>query len=82
VVSIGSTSGGTQIVSPMTVTSASTLTVIGGEAIASLGADMTILNGYEAIYSSGQNIFCNITVTGIVTAGDVDIYLYGLPLPN
>jgi hypothetical protein len=81
-ISIGSTSGGTQIVSPVAVTSASTLTIIGGEAIASLGADMTVLNGYEAIYASGQNIFCNITVTGTVTDGDVDIYLYGLPLSN
>ena len=81
-VSIGSTSGGTQIINPVTVTSASVLTVIAGEAIASLGSGMTSLNAYEAVYNYNQVIYCNITVVGTVTDGDVDIYIYGLLLPN
>ena len=79
-VSIGSTSGGTQIVLPVLLNSSSALGVIAGEALASLGANMLSANGYEAIYNAGQNIYANITVTGTVTAGIVDVYIYGIYL--
>jgi hypothetical protein len=79
-VSIGSTSGGTQIVLPVLLNSGSVLSVIAGEALASLGANMLSANGYEAVYNAGQNIYANITVTGIVTAGIVDVYIYGIYL--
>ena len=79
-VSIGSTSGGTQIVLRVLLNSSSALGVIAGEALASLGANMLSANGYEAIYNAGQNIYANITVTGIVTAGTVDVYIYGIYL--
>jgi hypothetical protein len=81
-ISIGSTSGGTQIIKPVSVTSGSTLTIIGGEAIASLGTDMSSLNAYEAIYAYNQVIYCNITVTGTITNGSIDIYIYGLLLSD
>ena len=81
-ISIGSTSGGIQIIKAVTVTSVSALTVIAGETIASLGTDMSSLNAYEAIYAYNQLIYCNITVTGIVTSGSVDIYIYGLLLSD
>ena len=43
---------------------------------------MSSLNAYEAVYASGQLIYCNITVTGVVTGGAVDVYTYGLLLSD
>jgi len=76
--SVGSTSGGLQIIKATTITSATALGVIGGEATSTLGTDMTTLNAYEAVYNYGQSIYANVTVTGTVTGGQVAIYLYGL----
>ena len=76
--SVGSTSGGFQIIKATIITSATSLGVIGGEAVSTLGTDMTTLNAYEAVYDYGQNIYANVTVTGTVTNGQVSIYLYGL----
>lgn len=77
-VSIGSTSGGTQIVLPVLLNSGSTLGVIAGETLASLGANMLAANGYEAVYNASQVIYANITVTGSITNGIVDVYIYGI----
>jgi hypothetical protein len=80
--SIGSTSGGTQIILPIVINSATALTVVAGEAVASLGAGMLLANAYEAVYSSGQIIYANLTIAGIVTDGFVDVYIYGLKLSS
>lgn len=80
VISVGTTSGGTQILLPFTVTSSSALTVLSGELFASLGANLLATQGYEAIVSAGQAIYCNLTKNGTVTAGQVDLYLFGIPL--
>jgi hypothetical protein len=78
--SIGSTSGGTQIILPVAITSASAVNVIAGEALASLGAGMPVTNAYEAVLPAGQVIYANLTAAGTVTDGYVDVYLYGLLL--
>jgi hypothetical protein len=76
--SVGSTSGGTQIILPIVITSSTAETIIAGEAIASLGLGMPSSNAYEAIFSAGQVIYANLTKTGTVTDGYVDVYLYAL----
>jgi hypothetical protein len=77
-ISVGSSSGGTQVILPFIVNSSTTLGVVAGEAIASLGANMTSANAYEAVYAASQSFYVNITASGIVTGGYVDIYMYGL----
>jgi hypothetical protein len=79
-ISIGSTSGGTQIVLPVLLISSTPSGVIAGETLASLGANMLSANGYEAIYNAGQNIYANVTIVGSVISGIVDIYIYGIYL--
>ena len=76
--SVGSTSGGTQIILPIVITSSTLETVIAGEAVASLGLGMPSSNAYEAVFSAGEVIYANLTKTGTVTDGYVDVYLYAL----
>ena len=78
--SIGSTSGGTEIILPVVITSASAVNVIAGEALASLGAGMPVTNAYEAVFPAGQVVYANLTAAGTVTDGYVDVYLYGVLL--
>jgi multidrug efflux pump subunit AcrA (membrane-fusion protein) len=80
VISTGTTAGGTQILLPFTVTSASAVTVLSGELFTSLGASMLPAQGYEAIVPAGQDIYCNLTKNGTVTGGQIDLYLFGIPL--
>jgi len=77
-ISIGSTSGGTQVILPFIVNSSTSLGVVAGEAVATLGANMTTANAYEAVYAASQSFYANITASGIVTDGYIDIYMYGL----
>jgi hypothetical protein len=77
-ISIGLTSGTMGITLPVVITSSTIENIIGGETIASLGTSMSLANAYEATLSAGQNIYCNLTKTGIVTDGRIDIYLYGI----
>jgi hypothetical protein len=81
-ISVGSTSGGTQIILPVNINSATVQNVLAGEAVATLGANMTVVNAYEAVYSAGQDIYVNVLVTGLVTSGAVDIYIWGLWLTS
>jgi hypothetical protein len=76
--SAGTTSGGTQIILPVVITSASPIDVLAGEVLSSLGASMAATSGYEVVLSSGQNLWANLTASGIVTDGYVDLYMYGL----
>lgn len=78
--SIGSSSGATDIISSVVITSASAVNVIAGEALASLGASMPVSNGYEAVFPAGQIVYANLTAAGSVTDGYVDVYLYGISL--
>jgi hypothetical protein len=80
VFSVGTTSGGTQIILPVTINSSTVSSVFAGEALASLGAGMLTANAYEAVLNAGQIIWANLTSVGVVTSGYVDVYLYGLPL--
>lgn len=82
VISVGSTSGGQQIVIDQTVVEATTLgTIIGGFSLTSLGTDMSQTNGFEAMYSASQDIYANVTQTGSPTTGTVTAYLLWQGLP-
>jgi len=82
VISIGSTSGGQQIVIDQTVVEATTAgTIIGGFSLTSLGTDMSQTNGFEAMYSASQDIYANVTQTGSPTTGTVTAYLLWQGLP-
>jgi hypothetical protein len=77
---IGSTSGGEQIILSLVVNNSTTTTVLAGEAIASLGSDMLATNAYEVVYNAGQQIYASLVMAGIVTDGQIDVYLYGVIL--
>jgi hypothetical protein len=74
---LGSTSGGAQIISSLVVNNSTAMTVLAGEAIASLGSDMLAANAYEAVYNAGQSFYANLVIAGSVTDGQIDVYLYG-----
>jgi hypothetical protein len=81
-VSIGSTSGGTQIVLDQTIDNTVTAgTIVGGLALTSLGSDLSQATGFEAIYPAGQNTYANVSVTGGPTTGVVTAYLMWQGLP-
>jgi len=74
--SIGSTSGGQQVVIDQEVTSSTTVgSSIGGFALGTLGADMNQTTGFEAIYPASQVIYANVTQSGDPTTGTVTAYL-------
>ena len=75
-ISIGSTSGGQQIVLSQTIIPAVTVgAIIGGFALTSLGSDMAQSTGFEAIYPASQTIFANVTETNSPATGVVTVYI-------
>ena len=80
--SIGSTSGGQEIVLTQTILPAATVgTIVGGFALSSLGSDMAQANGFEALYPAGQTIYANVTQSGTPATGTVTAYLLWQELP-
>lgn len=82
VISIGSTSGGQEIVLDQTVLPATSIgTIVGGFSLASLGTDMSQVNGFEAMYPASQAIYANVTQTDSPDTGTVTAYLLWQGLP-
>ena len=76
VISIGSTSGGQQIVINQTVLlSASVGDSVGGFSLATLGTDMSQATGFEACYGASQAIYANVTESGSPATGTITAYL-------
>lgn len=76
VISVGSTSGGQQIVTNQTVDGYKTVgTNVGGLALLTLGSDMGQSNGFEALYPASQQIYANVAPSGSPSTGTVTIYL-------
>lgn len=76
IISVGSTSGGQQIVINQTIDGYKTVgTIVGGLALSSLGSDMSQSNGFEAVYPASQQMYANITPSGSPSTGTVTIYL-------
>jgi hypothetical protein len=81
-ISVGSTSGGQQIVLSQTVLPAVAVgTIIGGFSLSTLGSDMSQANGFEAMYPASQAIYANVTATNSPATGAVTIYLVWQALP-
>jgi len=81
-ISIGSTSGGQQIVVSQTIIpSVAVGSIVGGFALTSLGSDMSQSTGFEAIYPASQAIFANVTETNSPTTGAVTVYIIWQSLP-
>ncbi len=81
-ISIGSTSGGTEIVITQSVTSSTPVgTIVGGFQLTSLGSDMSQGTGFEAMYPASQNIYANVVETGTPSTGTVTAYLLWQELP-
>jgi hypothetical protein len=80
--SIGSTSGGTQIILDQVIdSSVAAGTIVGGFALTSLGAALSQATGFEAMYPAGQSTYANVAVTGSPTTGTVTAYLLWQGLP-
>jgi hypothetical protein len=81
-VSIGSTSGGQQIIINQVILPAATVgSIVGGFALNTLGSDMGQSTGFEAVYPAGQLIYANVTVSGTVATGTATAYLLWQGLP-
>ncbi len=79
---VGSTSGGQEVIlDTAAITNATPVGILGGETVASLGADMAAANNYAKVYAAGQGFFVRLTPTGEVTGGAVTVYLDGDWLP-
>lgn len=82
IISIGSTSGGQQIVINQTILPAATVgSIVGGFALGTLGSDMTQVTGFEAMYSASQEIWANVTASGPPATGTITAYLVWQGLP-
>ncbi|MCK9567754.1 hypothetical protein M0R72_02240 [Candidatus Pacearchaeota archaeon] len=74
--SVGSTSGGQQVVLNQSIIEATAVgTIIGGLALSTLGTDMSQSNGFEAMYPASQELYANVTTSGSVSTGEVTVYL-------
>lgn len=81
-VRVGSTNGGDEIIKDQTVLVATPVgDIVGGLARASLGTDLPITNGYQAIYAAGQEIFVGVTIAGVPLTGVLTGYLVWQTLP-
>lgn len=81
-VTIGSTSGGNQIVTAQTInTSTAVGSIVGGFALNSLGSDMSQTTGFESFYPASQSIYANVTATGSPSTGTLTAYLLWQGLP-
>jgi hypothetical protein len=82
VISIGSTSGGQEIVLNQTVLPATSVgSIVGGFSLETLGTDMSQVNGFEAMYPASQNIYANVTQTDNPSSGTITAYLLWQGLP-
>jgi hypothetical protein len=76
IVSIGSTSGGQEVVLNQTVLPATSVgTIVGGFSLSSLGANMSQITGFESIYPASQEIWANVTASGPPATGTLTAYL-------
>lgn len=77
--SMGTSAGGTQLLLPQAITSATAAGIQGGLALSSLGASMLIGNGYRAALNAGASIYLRAATTvGSVSAGkSARAYIYG-----
>ena len=82
VVSIGSTSGGQEIILNQTILPAATVgSIVGGFSLVTLGTDMSQINGFEAIYPASQAIYASVTESGSPATGVLTAYLLWQVLP-
>lgn len=76
IVSIGSTSGGVEIVIDQTIVPATSVgSIVGGFSLLSLGMGMSQVTGFEGVYPASQDLWANVTVTGTPSTGIVTAYL-------
>ena len=82
ILSIGTTSGGQQIVLNQTILPATSVgSIVGGFALGTLGSSMSQVTGFEVVYPAGQNTWANITTSGSPTTGTVTAYILWQGLP-
>lgn len=78
---VGSSVGGQEVILDQVINAATPVGLIGGELLASLGADMLAANNFEAVYPAAQALTMRITPIAPVTGGAVTYYIYGRLLP-
>lgn len=72
---VGTTSGGSTILTVQSIGAASTLI---GDLTSQLGSDMLSTRGYEAYYSAATTIWVEVVVTGgPITDGEINLYIAG-----
>jgi hypothetical protein len=82
IISIGSTSGGQQIVLNQTILPATSVgTIVGGFALNTLGSGMSQVTGFEVVYPASQQIWANVTPSGSPSTGTITAYLLWQGLP-
>lgn len=80
-VTVGTTAGGQQFITSLTVNNASVVGVLAGLNIATLGASMLAVQGYEAVLDPGATVVVRCATTGTVSAGGIKVYVFGYYLP-
>lgn len=77
IVSVGSTSGGEEIIIEQTILSTSAVgSIVGGFSLLSLGMGMSQVTGFEGVYPASQDIWANVRATsGSATEGTITAYL-------
>ena len=72
-VTVGATAGGQEFVTSQTVNSSSSVGVIAGLNISTLGASMLATQGYEAVLAAGATVVVRCATTGTVSAGAIKV---------
>lgn len=81
-ITVGTTTGGNDIITSQTINNATTTSVIAGLSIATLGTAMTAANGYELVMAAGDTVNLRAATTGTVSASKTaTAYVYGYYLP-
>jgi cation transporter-like permease len=76
VIRIGSTSGGQEIILDQTILPAATVgSIVGGFSLNTLGADLSQITGFEAVYPASQEVWANVTESGSPATGTITAYL-------
>lgn len=79
---VGITTGGQEIVTDQTISSATAVgTIVGGQSLATLGASMLAANAYTLVMNAGDVVKISATTTGTLSAGAATLYVYGVYLP-
>lgn len=77
---VGNVAGGDQLLLDWAITAALAQGDVWGLLLTSLGVDFDPLAGYLAPYPAAQQIHLTLTPVGVVTAGRVVLYLFGMKL--